>query len=109
MRWGQPTGWAGARAFTRAARQRDHALLAQLRVHPRAGDGARTDGHATEDWKTDEKTGHSLYAPPGVRRLLPLPHQVAVFPRGASVEVVAAFAMRPDSLPPSPTLNAGWG
>ncbi|HEX8905282.1 MAG TPA: hypothetical protein VF771_10595, partial [Longimicrobiaceae bacterium] len=59
------------------------------------------------DWKTDERLAHSHYAPPGVRHFRALPHQVAVFRRGGRADVVAAFAMKPDSLPPQPTLEAG--
>jgi hypothetical protein len=59
------------------------------------------------DWKTEEKGAHTGYAPPGVRRLAPLPHQLAVFRRDGRAEVVAAFAMKPDSLPPAPVLDAG--
>jgi hypothetical protein len=59
------------------------------------------------DWTFDEKLAHTVYAPPGVRRLDPLPYQVAVFRREGKAEVVAAFAMKPDSLPPAPVLDAG--
>lgn len=109
VRWGQPTGWERVRPrFHQSGRASVITHYSPSFEFIPALEMVRAPlSIAAEDWKTDEKTGHSLYAPPGVRRLLPLPHQVAVFPRGASVEVVAAFAMRPDSLPPSPTLNAG--
>jgi len=108
VRWGQPSGWE--------------------RVRPRPGqsDGGVVTHYAPSfefiptlamvrdpfaitaaEWKTEEKLAHTVYAPPGVRRLDPLPHQVAVFRRDGRAEVVAAFAMKPDSLPPAPTLDAG--
>jgi len=109
VRWGQPTGWERVRpqfhvagpasVVTHYSPSFEFIPTLAMARQPLAIEAAA--------WKTDEKTAHSLYAPPGVRRLIPLPCQVAVFPRGASVEVVAAFAMRPDSLPRSPTLDAG--
>ncbi|MFL5382192.1 MAG: hypothetical protein ACJ8GN_06725 [Longimicrobiaceae bacterium] len=108
VRWGQPSGWE--------------------RVRPRMGqtDGGIVTHYASSfqfiptlamvrdpfailaaEWKTDEKGAHSAYAPPGVRRLAPLPHQLAVFRRDGRAEVVAAFAMKPDSLPADPVLDAG--
>ncbi|HET7230242.1 MAG TPA: hypothetical protein VFJ16_09580 [Longimicrobium sp.] len=109
VRWGPPTGWERVRPrFHESGRPSvithyspSFEFIPALRM---ARDPFAIQA---DEWKTDEKSGHSLYAPPGVRRFFPLPHQVAVFPRGASVEVVAAFAMPPDSLPPSPTLGAG--
>lgn len=109
MRWGQPTGWERVRPQFHASGPASvvtHYSPSFEFIPPLAMVRAPLAIQAG-DWKTDEKTGHSLYSPPSVRRLLPLPYQVAVFPRGASVEVVAAFAMRPDSLPRSPTLDAG--
>lgn len=109
IRWGQPAGWEkvrprlheSGRASVITHYSPSFEFIPPLRM-------ARDPfGIATDEWKTDEKTAHSLYAPPGVRRFAVLPHQVAVFARGASVEVVAAFAMRPDSLPRTPTLDAG--
>jgi hypothetical protein len=110
VRWGEPSGWE--------------------RVHPSPGMQAGFTNVVTHyrpsfefiptlamardplairagTWRTDERDGHSHYAPPGVRRFAELPHQVAVFRRDGAAEVVAAFAMKPDSLPPSPTLEAG--
>lgn len=108
VRWGQPSGWE--------------------RVHPRLGqlDGGLVTHYAPSfefiptlamgrdpfairaaEWKTEEKSAHSAYAPPGVRHLGPLPHQLAVFRRDGRAEVVAAFAMKPDSLPANPVLDAG--
>lgn len=108
VRWGLPSGWE--------------------RVRPRPGqtDGGMITHYAPSfefiptlamvrdpfairptDWIFDEKLAHTVYAPPGVRRLNPLPYQVAVFRREGKAEVVAAFAMKPDSLPPTPVLDAG--
>ncbi|HYH79529.1 MAG TPA: hypothetical protein VEX86_07020, partial [Longimicrobium sp.] len=109
VRWGQPTGWERVRPrayMSGPASVITHYSPSFEFIPPLSMARAPTSIQATE-WKTDEKSGHSLYSPPGVRRLFPLPYQVAVFPRGANVEVVAAFAMRPDSLPRSPTLTAG--
>ncbi|MFL5541703.1 MAG: hypothetical protein ACJ8J0_22145 [Longimicrobiaceae bacterium] len=108
VRWGQPTGWE--------------------RIRPRLGqiDGGNVVHYAPSfefiptlamvrdpfairaaEWKTEEKGARSAYAPPGVRHLDPLPHQLAVFRRDGRAEVVAAFAMKPDSLPADPVLDAG--
>ncbi|HEU4560740.1 MAG TPA: hypothetical protein VFS20_23000 [Longimicrobium sp.] len=109
LRWGQPTGWERVRPrFHQSGRPSMITHYSpSFEFIPTLEMTRAPLAIAANDWKTDEKYAHSLYAPPGVRRLLPLPHQVAVFPRGSSAEVVAAFAMRPDSLPASPTLDAG--
>lgn len=109
VRWGQPAGWERVRprlhesgrpsVITHYSPSFEFIPPLKMVRDPFAIDAG--------EWKTDEKIGHSLYAPPGVRRFALLPHQVAVFPRGANVEVVAAFAMRPDSLPREPTVDAG--
>jgi hypothetical protein len=110
VRWGQPIGWE------------------RLRLRLRWGEtgGGMVTHYAPSfefipsfamvrdplviraaDWRTDEKFAHTVYAPPGVRRFGPLPYQVAVFRRAGRAELVAAFAMKPDSLAPSPVLDAG--
>jgi len=109
LRWGPPAGWERVRPrFHQAGRVEvsTHYLpsFEFLPTMEMVRDPFTIDADA---WKTDERGSHSLYAPPGVRHFGPLPHQVAVFPRGGSVEVVAAFAMKPDSLPARPVLDAG--
>jgi hypothetical protein len=109
MRWGQPSGWERVRP------RMSQLGLASVTTHyhpsfefiPTLTMARDPLVLRAEQWKTDERDAHSLYAPPGVRHLGPLPYQVAVFRRGAQAEVVAAFAMKPDSLPPSPMLEAG--
>ena len=108
VRWGQPTGWERIRP---RVGQVDDGMLTHyapsFEFIPTLAMVRDPFAVRADDWKTDEKFAHSVYAPPGIRRLGPLPHQVAVFRREGRAEVVAAFAMKPDSLPPAPTLDAG--
>ncbi|MBV9109120.1 MAG: hypothetical protein JO306_06925, partial [Gemmatimonadetes bacterium] len=110
IRWGQPIGWERVRPLSGMM----GGLTGVTTHYPPSFELIPTLAMARDpfriraaDWKTDERDAHSLYAPPGVRRFDPLPHQVAVFRRGSEADVVAAFAMKPDSLPPQPTLEAG--
>lgn len=111
VRWGQPTGWERVRPRSRLDGGTDGGIVSHyapsFEFIPTLAMVREPFAIRAADWKTDEKFAHTVYAPPGVRRLDPLPHQVAVFRRGGRAEVVAAFAMKPDSLPPAPTLDAG--
>jgi hypothetical protein len=109
VRWGQPSGWERVRPLFGQG-----GLSSVVTHYPPSFEFIPSVAMArdplairAEDWKTDEKHGHTAYGPPGVRRFGALPHQVAVFRRGDRAEVVAAFAMKPDSLPARPTLDAG--
>ncbi|HSU14943.1 hypothetical protein [Longimicrobium sp.] len=108
-RWGAPSGWERVRP-----RFGQGAISSVITHYPPSFEFIPTLAMArdplairADDWRTDEKGAHSFYGPPGVRRFGPLPHQVAVFRRDGRAEVVAAFAMKPDSLPAHPTLEAG--
>jgi hypothetical protein len=111
IRWGQPIGWERVRPLSGMMMGGSTTVTTH---YPPSFEFIPTLGMARDplriraaDWKTDERDAHSLYAPSGVRRFDPLPHQVAIFRRGGEADVVAAFAMKPDSLPPQPTLEAG--
>ena len=109
IRWGQPSGWSRIRP-----RPMDPGTVGLLTHYSPSFefipllDMARLPyDMRAEEWRTDERSAYSVYAPPGVRRLNPLPFQLAAFRRGAQADVIAAFAMRPDSLPAQPVLDAG--
>jgi len=109
VRWGQPSGWERIRpvrmGLTDGGMVTHYAPSFEFIPTP----AMVRDPFAIRaaDWKTEEKGAHTGYAPPGVRHLDPLPHQVAAFRRDGRAEIVAAFAMKPDSLPPAPVLDAG--
>lgn len=109
VRWGQPSGWERIRPLRMA--QGDGGMITHyapsFEFIPTLAMARDPFAIRAGDWKTDDKEGHTVYAPPGVRRFGPLPNQAAVFRRGGMAEVVAAYAMKPDSLAPSPTLDAG--
>jgi hypothetical protein len=66
-------------------------------------DPARLDERA---WEDDGVPDITRYAPVYAHRFVPLPHDLAVFRRGAEAEVVAAYAMERDSLPRVPRIRA---
>ncbi|HEY0024360.1 MAG TPA: hypothetical protein VGB24_15695 [Longimicrobium sp.] len=68
-----------------------------------AMDPARLDEGA---WEDDGVPDVTRYAPAYAHRFVALPHDLAVFRRGAEAEVVAAYAMERDSLPPAPRIRA---
>ncbi|CAA9311256.1 MAG: hypothetical protein AVDCRST_MAG89-1130 [uncultured Gemmatimonadetes bacterium] len=68
-----------------------------------AMDPARLDERA---WEDDGVPDATRYAPAYAHRFVALPHDVAVFRRGAEAELVAAYAMERDSLPPVPRIRA---
>lgn len=109
VRWGQPTGWERIRP--RMGQTPDGGMIthygASFEFIPTLAMVRDPFAVRAADWKTDQKGAHSVYSPPGVRRLAALPHQAAAFRRGEMSEVVAAFAMKPDSLAASPVLEAG--
>lgn len=109
VRWGQPSGWE--RMQPRVPQTANGGIVTHF---PNSFEFVPSlamirDPYAIEaaDWKVDARRVYTQYAPPGVRRFARLPHQVAVFRRGGACEVVAAFAMKPDSLAPNPVLDAG--
>jgi hypothetical protein len=108
VRWGQPTGWERIRP---RLGQTDGGIVTHyapsFEFIPTLAMARDPFAIRAAEWKTEEKGARSVYAPPGVRRLDPLPHQLAAFRRDGRAEVVAAFAMKPDSLPPAPVLDAG--
>jgi tetratricopeptide (TPR) repeat protein len=57
-------------------------------------------------WDDDGEPDASRYAPAYARRFVTLPHDFAVFRRGDQVELVAAYAMKHDSLPAHPRVRA---
>jgi hypothetical protein len=109
VRWGQPSGWERIRP--RMGQTPDGGMITHyapsFEFIPTLAMVRDPFAMRAADWKTEQKGAHSVYAPPGVRRLAALPHQAAVFRRGGMAEVVAAFAMKPDSLAASPVLEAG--
>jgi len=109
VRWGQPSGWERIRP--RTGQTMDGGMVTHyapsFEFIPTLAMARDPFAIRAPEWKTEEKGAHSAYAPPGVRRLAPLPHQLAAFRRDGRAEVVAAFAMQPDSLPAHPALDAG--
>jgi len=108
-RWGPPSGWERVRPrFGMAA---SSSLITHyppsFEFIPSVAMARQPLAIRAEQWRMDEKVAHTFYGPPGVRRFLPLAHQLAVFRRDGRAEVVAGFAMKPDSLPAHPTLEAG--
>jgi hypothetical protein len=109
VRWGQPSGWERIRP--RFGQQAPAGVITHyapsFEFMPTLAMVRAPFAIKASDWKPDARGAHSSYAPPRVRHFANLPFQVAVFPRGANAEVVAAFAMKTDSLPVDPTLDAG--
>jgi hypothetical protein len=68
-----------------------------------AMDPARLDERA---WEDDGVPDVTRYAPAYAHRFVALPHDLAVFRRGAEAEVVGAYAMERDSLPSVPRIRA---
>lgn len=109
LRFGEPVGWERVRGhlgdtgrpavvthyaprswgFTPSARQ--------LR------DPARAD---SADWTLHDADSHTQYAPRYLGNLEDLSHQLAAFRRGGEAVVVAAWALKPDSLARSPRVDA---
>jgi len=59
------------------------------------------------EWPLEEDAHTpTRYAPEYATRVLPLPHQVAVFPRGGRAVLVAGYALPADSLPVHPRIRA---
>jgi hypothetical protein len=110
VRWGQPSGWERMRPL-RLSLTGDAGIVTHyapsFEFIPTLAMVRDPFAIRAADWKTEEKGAHTGYAPPGVRHIAALPHQLAVFRRDGRAEVVAAFAMKPDSLPPAPVLDAG--
>jgi hypothetical protein len=111
VRWGQPSGWERVRPRSALGNGMDGGMVTHyvpsFEFIPTLVMVRDPFAIRAADWKTDAKLARTEYAPPGVRHLDPLPHQVAVFRRDGRAEVVAAFAMQRDSLPPAPMLDAG--
>lgn len=59
-----------------------------------------------EDWDLQEKTARATYAPAYAEAFTHLEHQLALFRRGDSAVVVAAYALNPDSTPAGATTEA---
>jgi hypothetical protein len=69
-----------------------------------AMDPARLDGERA--WEDDGVPDATRYAAAYAHRFVALPHDLAVFRRGEEAELVAAYAMERDSLPPAPRMRA---
>ncbi len=111
LRFGQPTGWERIRP--------NHPMLVQgpasVLTHyaPRSWSflpPVRSLGDPVEigegDWPLDDKFARAEYKPAYVENMDELEHQVALFRRADSVQVVAAFALKADSIPPGATTEA---
>jgi hypothetical protein len=108
IRWGLPSGWERLRP---PVGQTEGPVVThyppRFEFIPRLSMVLDPLSIRADDWHTGERHSHSLYAPPGMRRLNPLSQQVAVFRRNGQSRVVAAFAMKPDSMPINPQIDAG--
>ena len=111
LRFGQPIGWERVRP--------DHPMLAQGRASVVTHYAPNSRNFAPPvrfledpaeigegEWKLDEKDARVAYAPAYAEAIDALEHQVALFRRGDSALVVAAFALDPDSVPAGAATDA---
>ncbi|HEX8695338.1 MAG TPA: hypothetical protein VF746_23200 [Longimicrobium sp.] len=111
LRFGEPVGWERIRTPHMTAGRPQvviHHAPHGSEFFPRLEQVRQPAGARVDDWLDDDpRRTRTAYLPRAVRSLDGLPHQAAVFRRGDSVLVVAAFEMEHDSLPPAPELEAG--
>jgi hypothetical protein len=110
LRFGEPAGWERMREWPGVAAPPSlvthHASPAWEflpRLSAARGDPAAIPAGA---WRLDDRAAPTTYRPWGAKAFAPLEHQLAAFRREDGVEVVAAFALGPDSLPPTPDVEA---
>lgn len=111
LRYGQPTGWERIQGAHHLLQSQGgvvtHYAPEAYEFLPRLRDVRDPALLEPGEWKLDEPVRRTSYTPAGVSALVDLPHQLAVFRRGGRAEVVAAFELRHDSLPPAPEIEAG--
>ena len=101
VRYGWPTGWS--RASPSAAMPLEQRIIGHdptpsfsFSPSVRAMDDPTRAGES--DWRFDDKTARTRYAPPYAASFNPLPHHSASFRRGDSTIVVAAYDLTDDTL-----------
>ncbi|HEV2147237.1 MAG TPA: hypothetical protein VGR37_07525, partial [Longimicrobiaceae bacterium] len=111
LRFGQPVGWERIRSNRPVLLQERASVVTHYAPRSwsflppvRFLDAPAEIGD--DDWSLDDPDARAQYAPALAENVEELEHQVARFPRGDSVLVVAAFAMKADSVPPEAVTEA---
>jgi len=112
IRYGWPVGWEQTRNFGMTSGPPplvSHYTSAPRRLLPPSEalfDSTSTSG----EWDAEEakaRTGYNIPLPDSVARWFsPLAHQIAVFPRGETARIAAAFELPRDSLPDGAEVDA---
>lgn len=110
LRYGWPVGWERIRPAHPMLTERPsvvtHYAPRSWYFLPRVASLADPAALTAEEWRLEERAARSVYAPAYAAHFTELEHQVAVFRRGDSLRVVAAYALDPDSVPPGALTEA---
>lgn len=110
LRYGWPVGWERIRPahpmLTHRPSVVTHYAPRSWYFLPRVASLADPAALAPDTWRLEERAARSVYAPAYAAHFAELEHQVAVFRRGDSLRVVAAYALDPDSVPPAARTEA---
>ncbi|MDR0787192.1 MAG: hypothetical protein LBG44_04945 [Gemmatimonadota bacterium] len=112
IRFGWPIGWEQLRDFGMTpgpAPLVSHYSNGPGNLLPPA-EALRDPVFTGGDWNTDDprsRTGYNIPLPDSIARWFdPLAHQIALFPDGERLRLVAAFELPPDSVPEGATVEA---